>query len=154
MATTYTNNWKNIIDKLIDVLSSEFGGALPVYRGHDNKKIANQYLQLNPTGSDLIEYTVKQEIREFSIQILYYLLDSNIKEPTLDYIMNTISRVESLIHDNTTMTYSWVNPDNHTMTTEYAYNCRVESMEMNTGEDDNEYVVQWEWKCLHRTNLA
>ena len=136
MATTFTNNWKNIIDKLEGVLRTEFGGSLPVYRGHDDKKVGNQYLQLNPVGSDSVEYTIKQEIREFNIQILYKLLDSKVKEPTLDHIMRIISRVESLIHDNTSMTYT------------------KEGMEMNTGDDKNIYIVEWDWRCLHRTNLA
>tara|TARA_Y100001963_G_C6782611_1_gene450840 strand:- start:2745 stop:3194 length:450 start_codon:yes stop_codon:yes gene_type:complete len=149
MPTTFTNNWKNIIDKLESVLRSEFGNTLSIYRGHQDKKVANQYLQLNPSGSELIEYTVKQEIREFSIQIFYKLLDNNMKESTLDYIMRIIARVESLIHDNTSMTFT-----NENSATEQAYNCRLESMEMNTGDEDDVYIVEWEWRCLHRTNLS
>ena len=85
MATTFTNNWKNIIDKLESVLRAEFKGTLPVYRGHENKKAGSQYLQLNPASSDLVEYTVKQEIREFSVEILYHLMDANIRETTFIY---------------------------------------------------------------------
>ena len=149
MATTFTNNWKNILDKLESVLRAEFKGTLPVYRGHKDSKAGSQYMKLNPTGSELIEYTIKQEIREFTIQILYNLLESNIKESTLDHIMRTISRIESLIHDNTTMTFT-----NENSVSEQAYNCRVESMEMDAGEDEDIYIVQWDWKCLHRTNLV
>ena len=149
MATTFTNNWKNIIDKLERVIRTEFDGSLSVYRGHDDIKVGNQYLQLKPTGSELIEYTVKQEVREFSIGILYHLLESNIKEKTLDHIMRIVSRIESMIHDNTTMTFT-----NENSVSEQAYNCRVESMEMDTGDDENVYIVQWDWKCLHRGNLT
>ncbi|MAH45226.1 hypothetical protein CMI37_05320 [Candidatus Pacearchaeota archaeon] len=149
MATTFTNNWKNIINKLESVLRSEFKGALPVYRGHTDAKAGNQYLQLNPASSDLVEYTIKQEIREFSIEIMYHLLESSIKEPTLDHIMRTVSRVESLIHDNTSMTYT-----NENSVTEQVYNCRAESTELNSGDDEDVYIVVWDWKCLHRTNLV
>ena len=149
MATTFTNNWKNIIDKLESVLRAEFKGTLPVYRGHENKKVGSQYLQLNPASSDLVEYTVKQEIREFSVEILYHLMDANIRETTLDHIMRTVSRLESLIHDNTSMTYT-----NENSVVEQLYNCRVESTELNSGDDEEVYIVAWDWKCLHRANLA
>ena len=57
MAVSFTNNWKNILDKLENTLRTEFKGALPVYRG--NKAPAGTtYLQLNPTGSELLEYNV------------------------------------------------------------------------------------------------
>ena len=149
MATTFTNNWKNIITKLESVLRSEFKGTLPIYRGHNENITGTQYMRLNPTGSELVEYTIKQEIREFSIQILYYLLEKNIKEPTLDHIMRTISRVESLIHDNTSMTFT-----NENSVTEQLYNCRVENTDLNAGDDEEVYTVEWNWKCLHRTNLV
>ena len=62
---------ENIIDKLEYTIRNEFKGALPVYRG--NKAPAGTtYLQLNPVGSELLEYNVTSETREFTIQILYY----------------------------------------------------------------------------------
>ena len=144
MATTFTNNWKNIIDKLESVLRAEFKGTLPVYRGHENKKVGSQYLQLNPASSDLVEYTVKQEIREFSVEILYHFIDANIKEAILDHIMRTVSRVDSLIHDNTSMTLS---------DSTNAFNCRMQSTELNTGNEDM-YIVEWEYKCMHLGNTG
>ena len=100
MALNFTNNWKNIIDKLEYTIRNEFKGALPVYRG--NKAPAGTtYLQLNPVGSELLEYAITSEVREFTIQIFYYFL----------------------------------------------------STELNAC-DDEMYVVEWEWKCLHRGNLS
>jgi len=32
MAVTFTNNWKNILDKLESVLETEFKGTLKVYK--------------------------------------------------------------------------------------------------------------------------
>ena len=62
MAVSFTNNWKNIIDKLENTIRTEFKGALPVYRG--NKAPAGTtYLQLNPVGSELLEYNSNSETR-------------------------------------------------------------------------------------------
>ena len=58
MAVTFTNNWKNILDKLESVLETEFKGALPVYKGHTIPKGINQALQLTTIGSSLSNYCV------------------------------------------------------------------------------------------------
>ena len=103
MAVSFTNNWKNILDKLESVLRTEFKGALPVYTG-SKVPAGSTYLQINPVGSDLLEYSVSSETREFTIQILYYFLEANVKDSALDHILRTVSRIEALIHDNTAMT--------------------------------------------------
>ena len=143
MAVSFTNNWKNILDKLENTLRTEFKGALPVYRG--NKAPAGTtYLQLNPVGSELLEYNVTSETREFSIQVLYYFLEANVKDSALDHILRTVSRIEALIHDNTAMTLS---------DSSNAFNCRMQSTELNAGDED-EYVVEWEYKCMHLGNTG
>ena len=143
MAVTFTNNWKNILDKLENTLRTEFKGALPVYRG--NKAPAGStYLQLNPAGSELLEYNVSSEIREFTIQILYYFLEPNVKDTALDHILRTVSRIEALIHDNVSMELS----DGTS-----ALNCRVQGTELNAGNEDM-YVVEWEYKCMHLGNIS
>ena len=143
MAVSFTNNWKNILDKLESILRTEFKGALPVYTG--NKAPAGStYLQLNPASSELLEYGVTSEIREFTVQILYYFLEANVRDSALDHILRTVSRIEALIHDNVSMTLS---------DSSVAYNCRMQSTELNAGDEDM-YIVEWEWKCLHRANLT
>ena len=141
MAISFTNNWKNILDKLENTLRTEFKGALPVYRGN-RAPAGSTYLQLNPAGSELINYNVTSETREFTIQILYYLLEPNVKETALDHILRTVSRIEALIHDNTVMTLS---------DSSQAFNCRMQSTELNAGDEDM-YVVEWEYKCMHLGN--
>ena len=143
MAVSFTNNWKNILDKLESILRTEFKGALPVYRGN-RSSAGSTYLQLNPVGSELLEYAVTSELREFTVQILYYFLEANVRDSALDHILRTVSRIEALIHDNVTMTLS---------DSSIAYNCRMQSTELNAGEEDM-YVVEWEWKCLHKANLT
>ena len=115
MAVSFTNNWKNILDKLDYTIRNEFKGALPVYRGNQ-APAGTTYLQLNPTGSELLEYNVTSETREFTIQVLYYFLEANVKDSALDHILRTVSRIEALIHDNMAMTLA----DNSNL-----FNCRM-----------------------------
>ena len=143
MAVAFTNNWKNILDKLESILRTEFKGALPVYRG-SKAPAGTTYLQLNPVGSELLEYNVTSETREFTIQILYYFLEANVKDSALDHILRMVSRTEALIHDNVTLTLS---------DDSVAFNCRIQSTELSVDEE-NIYVVNLEWQCLHRANLT
>ena len=143
MAVSFTNNWKNILDKLEGTLRTEFKGALPVYTG--NKAPAGStYLQLNPVGSELLEYNVTSETREFTIQILYYFLEANVKDSATDHILRIVSRIEALIHDNMAMTLS----DSSNL-----FNCRMQSTELNAGDEDM-YIVEWEYKCMHLGNIS
>ena len=143
MAVSFTNNWKNILDKLQSVIRAEFQGSLPVYKGH-KEPAGSTYLQLNPVGSELLEYNVSSETREFTILVQYYYSNKNIKDTALDHILRMVSRTEALIHDNITMTLS----DSST-----AFNCRFESTELNTGDEEGLYLVEWEWRCQHLSNL-
>ena len=145
MAVTFTNNWKNILDKLESVLETEFKGALPVYKGNTVPKGVNQALQLLPTGSVLSEYNTTSETREFSITVRFIFAEVNVKETALDHILRYVSRVEALIHDNVTLTLS---------DSSVAFNCRFESTELNSDEESGIYVTEWAWKCLHRANLT
>ena len=143
MPVTFTNNWKKILDKLESILRTEFKGALPIYKG-DKAPAGSTYLQLNPVGSELLEYNVTSETREFTVQILYYFLEANVRDSALDHILRMVSRIEALIHDNTVMTLA---------DSSQAFNCRMQSTELNAGEDDM-YVVEWEYKCMHLGNVG
>ena len=144
MAVTFTNNWKNILDKLESVLESEFKGALPVYKGNSIPAGVNQALQLVPTGSVLSDYNATSETREFSIQVRFIFNEANVNETALDHILRQVSRVEALIHDNVSMTLS---------DSSSAFNCRFESTELNADEESGIYVVLWEYKCQHLGNV-
>ena len=147
MAITFNNNWKLILDKLESVLETEFKGALPVYKGNSVPKGVNQALQLIPTGSILLDYSVSSETREFSIQVRFIFNEANVNETALDHILRQVSRIEALIHDNMTMTLA------DSPVTE-AHNCRFESTELNAEEESGIYVVLWEWKCQHIANMG
>ena len=147
MAVTFTNNFKNILDKLESIIESEFKGALPVYKGNSIPAGVNQAVQLMPTGSTLSGYNISSETREFSVQVRFIFNEANVNETALDHILRQVSRIEALIHDNMTMTLG------DTPTTE-ALNCRFESTELNADEESGVYVVLWEWKCLHMANMG
>tara|TARA_R110002096_G_scaffold246626_1_gene438832 strand:+ start:346 stop:783 length:438 start_codon:yes stop_codon:yes gene_type:complete len=144
MAVNFTNNFTNILNKLRNTLRTEFKGTLPVYIGHEQKEQGNQYLRLDPVGSTLSEYNVNGEIREFQINMFYYFADPNVNKTSLDHVLRFVSRIEALIHDNTTMVLT--NSSN-------CFNCRIEATELNALDDENEYVVQFEWRGQHLGNV-
>ena len=145
MAVTFTNNFKNILDQLRKVLRDEFNGAMPIYIGHDTKDVATQYLRLDPIGSTLNEYSISSEMREFQVNMFYYFSDPNVNKSSLDHVLRFVSRIEALIHDNLAMELS----DGTS-----CFNCRVESTELNALDDENEYVVQFEWRGQHLANMG
>ena len=143
MAVTFTNNWKNILDKLESILESEFKGALPIYKGNSIPKGVNQALQLMPSSTVLSEYNINSETREYSIEVRFIFNEANINETALDHILRQVSRIEALIHDNITMTLA---------DSTSAFNCRFESTELDADEESGIYVVLWDYKCQHLGN--
>ena len=150
MAVTFTNNWKNILDKLESVLETEFKGALPVYKGNTVPKGVNQALQLVPTGSILSEYYTTSETREFSITVRFIFAEVNVKESSLDHILRYVSRIEALIHDNVAMTLDKGSDADSTR----GFNCRFETTDLNTDEESGIYITEWAWKCTHVGNIS
>ena len=145
MAVTFTNNWKNILDKLESILETEFKGALPVYKGNSVPKGVNQALQLIPAGSVLLDYNATSETREFSITVRFIFAEVNVKEAALDHILRYVSRIEALIHDNIAITLS---------DSSDAFNCRFESTDLNSDEESGIYITDWAWKCQHLGNVV
>ena len=147
MAVNFTNNFTNILNKLRNTLRTEFKGTLPVYNGHEQKEQGNQYLRLDPVGSTLSEYNVNGEIREFQINMFYYFADPNVNKTSLDHVLRFVSRIEALIHDNISMELGDTPATN-------CFNCRIDSTELNALDDENEYVVQFEWRGQHLGNIG
>ena len=145
MATSFTNNWKNILDKLENVFSTEFSNALPVYTGEVNEKAGSQYLRFDPVGSELLDYNATSETREFSINMFLYFGDKSESRTKLDAILRLVSRIESLVVDNMSMTLS---------DSSAALNCRIESTLLDAVEDTENYVVLFNFKCMHLGNTG
>ena len=142
---TFTNNWKNILDKLESILETEFKGALKVYKGNTIPKGISQAVQLIPKGSVLSDYNATSETREFSIEVRFVFNEANIRETALDHVLRYVSRIEALIHDNVSMTLS---------DSSNAFNCRFETTELNSDEESGIYVTEWAWKCQHLGNVG
>ena len=145
MAVTFTNNWKNILDKLESILETEFKGALPVYKGNTIPAGVNQALQLIPTGSVLSEYNTTSELREYEMELTYHFRDPNMKKNALDHVFRQVSRVEALIHDYTSTTLS----DSSNL-----FNVNLSSCDLDAGDSDSEYVVSWDLSCQHLANVG
>ena len=144
MATSFTNNWKNILDELQSTIRSEFKNTLPTCRGFDNEPTGSQYLRLIPIGSDLLEYNATSETREFSINMMLHFKSANIKETALDHILRLVSRLESLIVDNIAMTLA----DSSNL-----FNCRIESTSFDSTNPE-EHIVSFDYKCQHLGNVG
>ena len=145
MAVTFTNNWKNILDKLRNVLRTEYRNSLPIYIGSEEISAGNQFIRLEPVGTELSEYNATSETREFTINVFYVFSEANVKKASLDHILRFVSRTEALIHNNVSMTLA---------DSSDAFNCRFESTDLNAVEDENAYVVSWIWKCQHLGNVG
>ena len=144
MAITFTNNWKNILDKLESILKTEFKGSILIYRGKVTSA-GNQFIRLDPLGSELIEYNVTSELREFSIEMTYHFRNPNIKKSSLDHIFRQVSRIEALIHDYTATTLS----DSSNL-----FNINLATCDLDVGDSDSEYVVSWDLSCQHLANVT
>ena len=146
MATVdFTNNWKNILDKVQYTLRDEFKGTAPVFIGRPDESAGNQYFRLNPASSELTELYSGGEQREFTINIFFYFDSKEIGKKEYDHILRFVSRTEALMHDNITLTLS----DSTTL-----FDCRMNSCALDVGEPEDPYTVQWEYLCSHLGNTA
>ena len=143
MAVAFANNWDIILSKLESLFRTEFKGALKVYSGLQNEMEGNQYLRLSPISSSLVDYSTTLETREFVIGMALYFNEPNIKKAGIDNVMRLVSRIETIIANNNSITL----PDNSV-----AYDCKIESSEIEAS--DSEYLVQFNFKCTHANSIA
>jgi len=144
MAVTFTNNFKNILDKLESIAETEFKGALPTCVGYE-KMHGSQYLRILPESSSLINYTINTEERRYNIKLIYYFDEKMVNTKTMDHILRYTSRIEALVHDNIIMTLS---------DSTKALNCRIESTELNINTENSVYTVEMQFQCNHVGNIG
>jgi len=144
MGITFTNNWKNIADKLRSTFRTEFKGALPVYINDENISTGGQYLQLDLASTSLSEKMVGCELREYTVSLSYIFQSPNVKKSSLDHVLRYTSRIEQLMQNNISLSLT---------DSTAAVNCRIESTELQEGED-NSYLVSFDWKCQHLSGLS
>tara|TARA_Y100000114_G_C11740518_1_gene318682 strand:- start:1251 stop:1682 length:432 start_codon:yes stop_codon:yes gene_type:complete len=143
MATNYTNNFKNILDRLTSIFRDEFKGSLPVYIGKE-EPTGTQHLRLIPVGSSLSEYNASSELREYTINFILTFKDVNTTQKGLEQVLRLISRIESLVMDNISME---LEDRSNTI------NCRIESTDISELPETG-YSVFFVYQCQHLGNLS
>ena len=144
MAVSFTNNFKNILDKLESIIKTEFKGTLPTCVGYE-KMHGSQYLRIVPESSSLVSFMTDSEERQYNIRLIYYFDEKMVNTKTVDHILRYTSRIEALIHDNIIMTLS---------DSSKALNCRIQATTLNNDEENGIYIVEMEWRCQHVGNVG
>ena len=145
MAVTYTNNWKNILTALQSKIRAEL--KCPVYSDWDSDIKANQFVRIIPVSSEQGDVTKFSEHRTFNMETRYYFLkrkDSQFQ----NYVLNQVSILEALVHDNPTLALA-----NSTT----AYNVMIGDLEFNIAEEEeyeDYFIAGWDLSCEHLSNLG
>ena len=145
MAVTYKNNWKNIITALMSKLKAEM--KCPIFSNFDEVNKSNQFIRLKPTGSIQGDVTAFSEHRTFNINIQYFMIRQN-NSQFQNYVLNQVSILEALVHDNPTISLA----DSTT-----AYNLMIGDLDLAVEpEDDYEdyFIAGWDFSCEHLSNLG
>ena len=144
MAIIPENTFKKILDKLENLIETEFKGALPTCVGYE-KMHGSQYLRILPESSTLISFMTDSEERQYNIKLIYYFDEKMVNTKTMDHILRYTSRIEALVHDNIIMTLS---------DSSKSFDCRVQSTQLNTDTENSIYTVEMEWQCNHVGNIG
>ena len=145
MAVTYKNNWKNIITALMSKIKAEM--KCPVFSNFDEVNKSNQFIRLMPTGSSQGDVTAFSEHRTFNINIQYFMINQK-NSQFQNYVLNQVSILEALVHDNPTVSLA----DSTT-----AYNLMIGdlSLEVEPEEGYEDYFIAgWDCSCEHLSNLG
>ena len=146
MSVTYTNNWANILKALKSKIMAEM--KCPVYSDWYDDVKANQFISVVPVSSEQGDVTKNSEHRTFNMEVRYYFLNRKNKQ-FQNYVLNQVSILEALVHDNPTLSLS----DSTT-----AYNVMIGDLELNIDSDNEEYedyfIAGWDLSCEHLSNLG
>ena len=146
MAVTYTNTWKNILTALKSKIRAEM--KCPVYSDWYDEVKGNQFISVVPISSEQGDVTKNSEHRTFNMEVRYYFLNRNNKQ-FQNYVLNQVSILEALVHDNPTLSLA----DSTT-----AYNVMIGDLELNVEDDNEEYedyfIAGWDLSCEHLSNLG
>ena len=144
MSVTFKNNWKQILTALTSKIKAEM--KCPVYTNWDEDIKGNQFIRVIPTGSDQLEKATFLEVREFQLDCQYYFLkrkDANFQ----NYVLQQVSILEALIHDNITITLA---DDTK------AVNVTLGELDLGVNIDDYDdyFVAEWSLTCTHFGNAS
>ncbi len=142
MSVTYTNNWKNILTALKSKIRAEM--KCPVYSNWEEELKGNQFIRIIPVGSSQLEKATFMEVRSFSMECQYYFLRRK-DNKFQDYVLNQVSILEALVHDNITLELADATKAVDITLGDLDFNVEVE------GYDDY-MVAQWSLTCTHFGN--
>jgi len=142
VSVTYTNNWKNILTALKSKIRAEM--KCPVYSNWDQELKGNQFIRIIPIGSSQLEKATFMEVRSFDMQCQYYFLRRK-DNKFQDYVLNQVSILEALVHDNITLELADTTKAVDITLGDLDFNVEVE------GYDDY-MVAQWSLTCTHFGN--
>ena len=144
MAVTYTNTWKNILTALKSKIRAEM--KCPVFSQWEQTNKSNQFIRLVLTGSNQGDVTKFSEHRTFNIDIQYLFLKRNNTE-FQNYVLNQVSILEALVHDNPPISLA----DSTT-----AYNLMIGDLDFTSTDDEYEdyFIAGWDFSCEHLSNLG
>ena len=144
MAVTYTNNRKNILTALKSKIRAEM--KCPVYSDWEQEIKSNQFVKIVPTGSSQLDKATFMEVRSFEMDCQYFFVKRK-DNKFQDYVLNQVSILEALIHDNITLTLA----DNTK-----AVDVTLGDLDFNVEVDNYEdyMVAQWTLTCTHFGNTA
>ena len=136
------NNWKNITDVLKNKLSNEFGKKLPIYIG-EGDYADNQFLKILPTSYSLEEQHMTSNIREYLFDFILYSTGGKSERESLSAIMRIISRMESFVGNNRSISLA----DGSSI-----FESSLTSYEFDEGSDVYKYIVNIEFTFMHYWN--
>tara|TARA_R110000824_G_scaffold55579_1_gene152989 strand:- start:405 stop:839 length:435 start_codon:yes stop_codon:yes gene_type:complete len=144
MAVTYTNNWKNILTAFKSKIRAEM--KCPVYSNWEQDIKANQFIKIVPLGSSQLEKATFMEVRSFDMECQYYFTKRK-DNKFQDYVLNQVSILEALVHDNITLTLA---------DSTKAVDVTLGDLDFNVEVDgyDDYMVAQWTLTCTHFGNGA
>ena len=145
MAVTYKNVWANVLTALKSKISAEM--KCPVFSNFDETMKTNQFIRLVPKGSNQGDVTKFSEHRTFNIGIEYFFLNRK-GQDFQNYVLNQVSILEALVHDNPTA--SLADSTN-------AYNLMIGDLELGADPPDeyeDYFIAEWDFSCEHLSNLG
>jgi hypothetical protein len=145
MAVTYKNVWSNVITALKSKIMAEM--KCPVFSGFEETNKSNQFIRLIPEGSDQGDVTKFSEHRTFNINIQYFFINRK-NQQFQEYVLNQVSILEALVHDNPTISLA----DSTT-----AYNLMIGNLDLAVEPEDeyeDYFIAGWGFSCEHLSNLG
>ena len=133
MAISFTNIWQDkVIDILIKFIRAEFKGAMSVYSAESYEQQGNCSLRIFGFRQSLARHDKEAFTNEYNLEIVYYLLGSNLNERAVEKMYRDVSRLEQLLWNKT--------EPNQRSDDGGFYGGRVESISMNEKTPDEEGI--------------